>query len=97
MGKGTIKVNIFGQEYPIVGDDEEVYIKKLAQFVDSEMRKNSDQAPMLPTSKIAVLTCLNILDRFMKYKKENHHKIQDMLTQCDALLEKVSQQINKNG
>ena len=95
MNKGTIKVNIFGQEYPIVGDQDTTYIKDLAQIVDLEMKKSSEAAPMLPASRVAVLTCLNIMDRFMQYKKKNQNEIKDILTLCDALLNKVNREIDK--
>ncbi|MCK5706134.1 MAG: cell division protein ZapA [Candidatus Aureabacteria bacterium] len=90
MKKGTIKVNIFGQEYPIVGDEDESYINELAQAVDGEMKKNSDAAPMLPASRIAVLTCLNIMDRYMKYKKKQQKELQEIMVRCDALLDKIN-------
>ncbi|MBN1522401.1 MAG: cell division protein ZapA [Candidatus Aureabacteria bacterium] len=95
MNKGTIKVNIFGQEYPIVGDQDTSYIQELAQVVDSEMRKNSEEAPMLPASRIAVLTCLNIMDRFMKYKMKHQQELKEILTQVDDLLGKLNQETGK--
>ena len=95
MNKGTIKVNIFGQEYPIVGDQDTTYIKDLAQLVDAEMKKSSDAAPMLPASRIAVLTCLNIMDRFMTDKKKHQNEIKEVLTLCDTLLNKIERDIDK--
>ena len=96
MDMGTIKVNIFGQEYPIVGDDDESYIKELAHLVDTEMKNNSDQAPMLPASRIAVMTCLNIMDRFMKHKKKHQSELHEILTLCDGLLGRIDKVEGEN-
>jgi cell division protein ZapA len=94
MNKGTIKVNIFGQEYSIVGEDDTTDIKALAQFVDAEMKKISDSTPM-PASRIAVLTCLNIMERFIEDKKKHQNEIKEVLTLCDSLLNKIERDIDK--
>ena len=80
-----------------MGDQDTTYIKELAQTVDSEMRKCSEQAPMLPASRIAVLTCLNIMDRYMKYKSRQENEIKEMLTLCDALLNKLNKEMDKKN
>ena len=90
MNKGKIKVNIFGQEYSIIPDDDEEYIKEVARAIDKEMKKNSDQAPMQPASRIAVLTCLTVMDRFMKYRNKQQKELQELTVLCDALLKKIN-------
>jgi cell division protein ZapA (FtsZ GTPase activity inhibitor) len=96
MNKGTTKVNIFGQEYAIAGEDE-VYLKELASAVDNEMKECYHQAPMQPAARIAVLTCLNIMDKYLKYKKKQHKEIKEILALCDALLGRLNREIDKNN
>lgn len=82
----TVKVNIFGQEYQIISDGNDEYIINLAKKLDEEMRKYSDDAPMLPAGRIAVLTCLNIMDKFEQYKIKQKESIKKILDRIDNIV-----------
>ena len=67
-----IKVEIIGNSYPIrvKGGKEEKYIKRLAQYVDSKMRKLTPSGSQVFSSKLAVKAALNIADELHKLKRE---------------------------
>ena len=66
----SITVNIFGSDYPIKGDADPDYIREVAHYVDSKMRKITEESPLLSTTKVAILTALNITDELFKEKSE---------------------------
>ncbi len=65
-----VSVNIFGNEYTIVGESTEEYIKYLAQKIDETMREISKKNRRYNPTMIAVLTALNIADALYKTEEE---------------------------
>jgi len=67
-----IKVEILGNSYPIriEGGKEEKYIKRLARYVDSKMRKLTPSGSQVLSSKLAVKAALNIADELHRLKRE---------------------------
>src|SRR5258708_24920598 len=49
----SIKVDIYGQVYPINAELDEAYIRKIAAYVDEKMRLISDAARTVDTQKVA--------------------------------------------
>ena len=65
----SVKVDIFGQTYPIQGELEEAYIRKIAAYVDEKMRLISEMARTVDTQRVAVLAAISIAD-FVPSRKE---------------------------
>ncbi|MDT8859450.1 cell division protein ZapA [Alkalihalobacillus sp. MEB130] len=70
-GKQRITVSIYGQQYTVVGEEPPNYVKDVAHIVDQKMREIKKMNPYLDTTRLAVLTAVNIVDDYMKLKKEN--------------------------
>ena len=68
--KIKVKVNIFEQEYTIIGDKSPDYINKVASEVDEMMRKVHKKNPQMPLGKVAVLAALNLADELTKTKED---------------------------
>ncbi|MCL2741853.1 MAG: cell division protein ZapA [Oscillospiraceae bacterium] len=66
MAKNRITVRIGGIEYPIVGEESEEYLAKVALYVDKKigevMRANSSYS----TTVASVLTSLIVADEYLK-------------------------------
>ncbi|HKE07067.1 MAG TPA: cell division protein ZapA, partial [Candidatus Acidoferrum sp.] len=58
----SIKVEIYDQVYPIQGDLDEEYIRKIAAYVDEKMRLIAAVARTVDSQKVAVLAALAIAD-----------------------------------
>ena len=71
----SIKVNIFGTEYPIKGDADPAYIERIAQFVDEKMREVSRQLSLPSMSKVAILAAMNIADELFQERSEREKTI----------------------
>ncbi|EIJ84256.1 cell division protein ZapA [Bacillus methanolicus] len=66
--KNRISVEIYGQQYVIVGSESTSHIRLVASIVDDKMREISSKNPSLDTSKLAVLTAVNAVNDYLKIK-----------------------------
>ena len=88
-------VNIYGSNYTIKGDIDREYIKKLADYVDNNMRQIADQTKMASTQRLAVLTALYIADELFQAKakqsnadfSEINKNLKDIIRKIDIDLE----------
>lgn len=87
----SIKVKIFGSEYPLRGESEEM-TKKVASYVDEMIHTIHDKIPEQPPLTVAVLSALNITEDLFKEREKSHTlsalvkqeivKMGDYLEQC---------------
>jgi len=87
----SIKVKIFGSEYPLRGESEEM-TKKVAGYVDQMINTIHEKIPEQPPLTVAVLSALNITEELFKEKERSRSlsslletevgKINDYLDQC---------------
>ena len=66
----SIKVKIFGSEYPLRGESEEL-TKKVASYVDQMISTIHEKIPEQPPLTVAVLTALNITEDLFKERERN--------------------------
>lgn len=66
----SIKVKIFGSEYPLRGESEEL-TKKVASYVDEMINTIHDKIPEQPPLTVAVLSALNITEDLFKEREKN--------------------------
>lgn len=66
-----LKVNIYGSEYPIKGNTDIEYIKKVAQYVDSKMREVNKNISIDSSLKVSILAALNITDELFREREKN--------------------------
>lgn len=85
--KNRVLVKINGNEYPIVGAEPKEYLLKVGSFVDDHMEVIAKANKKLSTSMVAVLTCINISDQYLKTKQE--------LEELKRKLEQPNEEINE--
>lgn len=66
--KKRTAVDIYGQQYIIIGTENTSQVKLVAAMVDEKMREISSMNPSLTTSKLAVLTAVNAVNDYIKMK-----------------------------
>lgn len=91
MDGKSIKVKIFGSEYPLRGESEE-FTKKVAVHVDEMINSIHEKIPDQPPLTIAVLSALNITEDLLKerdrssslvsYVENEARKISHYLDNC---------------
>lgn len=78
--KNRLNVEIYGQQYNIVGKESLGYMREVATHVDEMMRQVADSNSRLDTTRLAVLSAVNIANDFLKLKQEHDeimHLIED--------------------
>lgn len=68
--KKRTAVDIYGQQYVIIGTESSIQVRLVAAMVDEKMREISSKNPSLDTSKLAVLTAVNAVNDYIKMKDE---------------------------
>lgn len=82
---GSIEVTILGQKYTVKGDAEEEHIKKLASFVDAELKEVYNSAPNITPLKAAILASLNIADKLHKLQETQEDLTKNIEEKADTL------------
>jgi cell division protein ZapA len=87
-----MKVEIFDQTYNVQADGDEDYLRKVASFVDEKMRAVAESTRQVDSTRVAVLTALNIADEFFALRKrydEIEGPVRQRVERCVRLTEKV--------
>ncbi len=91
--KKTVKVSIYGMEYPVKAGDDIEYIKSVAEYVDALMNKIDKTISKKSPLRVAVMAALNIADELFKERNENK-KFWDMINRDESrLIEKINEKI----
>jgi len=90
----VLKVNIYGNDYPIKGNTDIEYIRKVAKYVDSKMREVNKNVSSDSTLKVAILAALNITDELFRersFKKES--QTEDILNQVKKITDELEEKL----
>lgn len=85
MNGKSIKVKIFGNEYPLRGENEDL-TKLVASYVDGMLMKIHDKIPEQPPLTVAVLSALNITEDLLQEREKHAQEV----THLEAEVEKLS-------
>lgn len=87
----TIRVEIFGTEYPIKGDVDSDYIEKVARYVDKKMREVAEEHSLVSPSKVAILAAMYITDELFKERDEGRK----LTAQIELRVEKLNRRLEE--
>lgn len=82
----AVEVKIMGQKVVLRSDDEEQYIRKVAEYVDGKMQEVSNSTGSKGKYSVAMLAALNIADEYHRLK-DNHDTV---TARVDQLLERLT-------
>ncbi|SDC25716.1 cell division protein ZapA [Shouchella lonarensis] len=68
--KQRTKVHIQGQVYHVVSHEEPASVQEAATYINDKMAQLKTRNPSLDTTKLSVLTALNIADDYLKLKRQ---------------------------
>jgi cell division protein ZapA len=80
MAPGQINVNIFGSQYTLVSDDDDAFVRNIAQYLDNKMREIDRSQNMKSTARLAILAALNITEELFderEYRKKLLNQINE--------------------
>lgn len=81
--KERTTVEIYGQEYTIVGYEKPGHVIEVAKMVDNKMREIKKINPYLDTTRLAVLTAINVVDDYIKLQQQ-YRELEKRLEKEDA-------------
>ncbi len=91
MDKNSVKVNIYGSEYVIKGDESAEHIRAIAEYVDLKMKEINKSGLIKSPLKVAILAALNIADEQMKSAIEQKKQIESFDKKTQKLLALIDQ------
>ena len=68
--KTRISVDIYGQNYKMVGTETSGHMRLVASMVDDKMREIHSHNQQLDIAKLAVLTAVNAVNDYIKVKEQ---------------------------
>jgi cell division protein ZapA len=86
--KRSIRVKIFGSEYPLRGESEE-FTRNVATYVDEMISSIHSKIPEQPTLTVAVLSALNITEDLFKERERSKAVTTLVKGELDKLTEYV--------
>ena len=84
------QVTIMGQEYVLSGDIDPDYMNRIAGYVNARMKDLHDRTIGMSTTRLAVLTAMNIADELFSLKAE----IEQADSSGSARVEQLESRIN---
>jgi cell division protein ZapA len=73
-----VTVTIYNEDYIVKGDEKPDYIEMLASYVDRRMRMVQQRNVNLSTSKVAVLTALNLANELNKLQEDYDELVKNL-------------------
>lgn len=87
-----MKVDIFDQTYNVHAETGETHLRHVASFVDEKMRAVAESTRQVDSTRVAVLTALNIADELFVLRtrlEEIEGPLRQRVQRCVRLTEKV--------
>ena len=106
MGKKRVSVQIDGRSYVVITEDDEAYVKEIAERVSESLLRASRSGKNLDVRDCAILVALDFCDDSMKEKRHNKDLIEkadqimqhtnEMNKKCSDFRERLIDAINEN-
>ena len=96
MDRKSVRVKIFGSEYPLRGESEE-FTKKVAGYVDTMINSIHDKIPEQTPLTISVLAALNITEDLLKEKDKNREMISNFENEIVKISNYLDTSLQSNG
>ncbi|MBU0484369.1 MAG: cell division protein ZapA [Proteobacteria bacterium] len=84
-----VKFEVLGHEYPLYTAAPEEDVREILQLVKSQLEALSLSSSVLPSSKLAILTSLNVASKYVELKRD-FEKYREMVAgYSDSLVKKI--------
>jgi len=84
-----VKVRLFGREYNIRGHGNKQYVQQLADFINQRAEWIGENATVVSTLDLVILTLLNITDEMFRDKLLREQIIKELEEKADRLLKAI--------
>ncbi len=95
--KRVMYVNIMGLEYPMEANPgDELYVNRLAQFVEEKMKEVKQESNVVDSYKLAVLAAMNIADELFRLQDSKSDGVHTTDSKTDELLKLLDTTLEKS-
>ena len=85
--KHVLYVQIMGHDYPLEANSgDDLYVNRLAQFVEERMKEIKDESNVVDSYKLAVMAAMNISDELFRLRDTKGSNSQVFETKADELI-----------
>jgi cell division protein ZapA len=91
--KRPVDVEIMGQKFTLRSEEEEIYVRKLAGYVDGKMQEVIKTTQPLAKFNLAMLTALNIADEYHRLEE----RYEAVVNRLSRLSNRLSSTLTEEG
>ena len=91
--KNKVRVNIYGEEYPIRSDGDVEYIREVAGYLDRRMRDIAETVPNKSPARIAILAALNITDELFRERRTGKDEISSVEKRANDIISMLDEKL----
>ena len=87
---GSVRIEIYDQEYHVKGSLGPEYLEELAKYVDGKMRSIATRSHNVDSLRVAVLDALNIADEYHQAKAKYEtvaEQVEKKVGECSGVLD----------
>lgn len=92
-----VVVNIFGEEYPIMGISDPTYISKIAHYVDNKMNDIAKSSRVKSRDKVAILATLSIASELHEKNEILKSGNKDVESQLDSVMARLDKALGRSA
>jgi cell division protein ZapA len=89
----TVEIEIYGQRYSLAGEADPEYVKRLADYVDGQMRELARTMKTATPSRLAVLAAINIAHHLFEAEKRRQKDEAEVEQRAVYLMESIEEQL----
>jgi cell division protein ZapA len=91
--KKSVKVRIFGEEYPIRSNEDPEYTTKVAEYVDSMMRHVSKGMKSVDAHTVAILAAMSITDELFRSRRGYISLNEELKNRTSRILSLIDEEV----
>ena len=88
----SIRVQIFGTEYPVLDRDPE-YTKSVAAYVDARMQDIATSQGLVSSTKAAILAAMDIVHELFQERRKNEQTMNDVAARALQISEVLAREL----
>lgn len=89
----TIEVEIYGHRYVVTGATDEEYVKRCANYVDTQIRVLEQGMKTATRTKLAILAALNITHQLFQAERARQEGDAELDRRAMSLVESIEEQL----
>ncbi len=96
--KNIMYVQIMGHEYPVEANPgDELYVNRLAQYVEEKMREMKEESKVVDSYKLAVMAAMNVTDELFRLQDTKGTSSKNFDTKAEDFIKILDQALAAHG